>query len=638
MAKNVGTFIIDTTVSEEDRTKIVDRVLSDLTTMKDELAERAPILNKRQDFFEGRHHKWTNVQGERIKQQEGHILVVVNYIYRFVQKVSQALTNSAPRIKIKPRDESNEIETSRAEAVEQAIKTVLDDNKFFEVIFKRCGINQLRDGDFAFKCVVMKDVNGARIEIIPAEDLLKLMVFWDDAAGSSYSAVAFQDMWTLQKIKREFNFDATPYAESVGDANLQQGGGNHYNDQYGMFAQDSTSGVSSVPTGKNKLPKGEIVDYWGYEVINGELKVVNIIFINREMKQFVVTDYEKINWFIGHSFASPGKPWSIGFIDPLIDPQIELNDRSGEEGDLIRVGSHMKFVAINMPDFDADSIKPGSGQVIFIEGENADFRPLQMTITPFPSKEYLEAMKQHLFNLGIPQIALAAGTAPYTGRVAATQYQPMVDLVTELRIQWEIPMRDLIRMIQQYFIDYFPEMAPIMREHIIDPVTNEETEGDLVIRDVQFDWDNILPLSRSDKVVDASTMRDRGTISLSTYLEQAGFANPAEEIKKLKKESKDPELMTIRQQFSQFSPGVVKAQMDAQRAQQEAAAQGMEEQAANQAATIPEPQAPPPPLLTPEQNGRRGIPSSGGTPTGQTASLTGSVAQTTQNINAKAGV
>ena len=98
--------------------------------------------------------------------------------------------------------------------------------------------------------------------------------------------------------------------------------------------------------------------------------------------------------------------------------------------------------------------------------------------------------------------------------------------------------------------------------------------------------------------------------------------------------------MTIMEKFTQFSPGVVKAQLDAQREMQMVA----EEQAGANAAQVAE--AVPPgtpsantPILHSDQNsGRRGVLTGTGTPTGQTASLKGNVAQKTQNINAQAGV
>lgn len=634
--KNPGTFQIDDSVPLKTREKIRDRTLEYIDNMKMEVSEREPILSKRQDFFEGRHHRWTNVNGQAIKQQEGHIQAVFNYIYRFCLKLHQSLTNSPPRIKIVSKDESNEIETARSEAVETALYKVLNDNQFFKVIFKRSGVNQIRDGDFIVGCTVQEDdKDGKHIEITHSEDMAKVLVMWDDAAGTSYSGVAFRDMWTLSKIMREYGYEAEPHQEKPGDGKEQKG--SHNNDQYGMFAS-TVDPKPSVPTGQGKLPKAEVIDYWGYEVIAGEVKTVNLIFINREMVQFIVTDYKEVPKWIGHSFVSAGKPWSISFIDPLIDPQIELNDRTGEEGDLIRIGSHMKFVVVNMSDFDADSIKPGSGQVIYIEGENADFKPLQMNISPFPSDSYLNRIMEHLFTIGLPKIALAAGTAPYTGRVGAIQYQPVVDFVTDLRIQWEVVLDQLLKTIQQYFIDYFPELHPIMREYVIDEETGAGSDGELVIRDIEYDWDNVLPLSRSDKVVDASTVYDRHAISTHTYLEQAGFRNPSAEIKKLKAEAKDPEMMTLREKFSQFASGVVKAQLEAQKSMMDAQEQngaiaGQMADAQNKG--TPESKKP---ILTPEQNdGSRGVMTGTGSPSGQTTQ-NGDIATTTQNLNAKQGV
>lgn len=188
-------------------------------------------------------------------------------------------------------------------------------------------------------------------------------------------------------------------------------------------------------------------------------------------------------------------------------------------------------------------------------------------------------------------------------------------------------------------MDYFPETAQMMTESIqLEDGSYED--GEMVIREIEYDWDNVLPLSRSDKVVDASTLRDRGAVSLSTYLEQAGFKDPEKEIKKLKKEGRDADLMTTIKQFQQFSPGVVKAQLEAQKEMQQNQDLSAEAAAAASAGTQPTatPSATPPILNQSQNDGRRGILSSTGTPTGQTATPKGAVAQTTQNLNAQNGV
>ena len=633
MAKNKGRFIIDDSISEDTREEIIDRVQKNIEKQKSEVSERDTVYKKRQDFYEGRHHNWTNVVGQSVKYQEGHILAVFNYILRFCQKVQQTLSNHPPKIKIKPEDEANEIETSRAERVEEIVYKILEEknNDFFKIIFPRCTVNQIRDGDFSFECKVMEEDGGKRIEINPSEDLLKLMVGWDDAAGTSFSFVAFSDLWTVSKIKRDFGYDAEPLSESEVSTETK---GDHVRDQYGIFA--TQGGTPTVPSGKSLTPKAKITDYWGYEIIDKKVRIVNLIFVNKENVQFLVTDYKSIPRFFGHSLVVAGKPWSMSFIDPLIDPQIELNDRSSEEGDLIRIGSHMKFLAINMTDFDPQSIKPGAGQVIFIEGEGADFKPLVMNISPFPSADYINRVLEHMYTIGIPKISLAAGTAPYTGKVGAIQYQPFADLIDALRIQWEIVLKQLIITIQQYLIDYFPETHAFMNESLYDDQTGEYTDGEPIIREIEFDWENILPLSRSDRVIDAANMRDRNAISLHTFLEQVGFRDAAKEIKKLKKEAKDEELMVLLSKFQQYAPGTVRAQLKAQQEAIQAEENNAELLGNVQSQATP---AAPPVTLNQNQNeGRQGVLSSTGTPTGQTATPTGAVNQATQNINAKSGV
>ena len=93
------------------------------------------------------------------------------------------------------------------------------------------------------------------------EDLLKIKVGWDDASGTSFSFVAFEDLWTVEKIKREYGYEARPMSDSELEKSTHNQG-NHLQDQYGLM---STGGGHSetTPSGNNKLPKARITDYWG---------------------------------------------------------------------------------------------------------------------------------------------------------------------------------------------------------------------------------------------------------------------------------------------------------------------------------------------------------------------------------------
>lgn len=636
---NKNELMLDGTSQEREVVKEVVKAYVDLT--KVDVEERGRIYKKRRDFFEGNQGLYTNVVGLKSKEKSGHILAVFNYIWRMSSRLTQALTNSPMRFKVKPADEASEIESIRAEMEENWIKKILKDNHFYDIIFNRNVTIQIRDADFAIKCTVEEDERmGKQIKIKWAENMEKLHVIWDDTTGTEYSAVIYRDLWSVERISREFNgYKATPISQDANSSGSSEG--SHDNNQYGV--KTSIIGDAKVPTGKSRIPMAWVHDAWGWFKVLDDVtqqpvwKMCNVILINDDVVQFVKTDYEYNPWMIGHSFDNPGTPWSISFIDNLVDAQTELNDRTCEEGDMIRIGANQKYVVTNMPNFDTTSIKTGSGQVIFIEGENADFKPLEVNVNPFPTETYINRSLEHMFALGIPKIALATGSAPYTGKVAAMQYQPVSDLVESLRMKWTPVLYELVKRIQDYSTKFFPETNSFTYSF------DEETAQNYPnIREVEFEWDSILPQSQSESIVDASTLFDRDVLPIKRYLERAGYQDPMSIIKELKKESKDSELSTIRNKFRQFSPGVVQGQIEARRKMMEAEEANAETMGnINDVVSVmnrPQPTAPAnKPILQKSMNeGNRGVPAAAGVSgVGQVATQAGNVNQVSQNIRAE---
>lgn len=637
---NKNQLMLDGSPQEREVVKEVVKAYVDLT--KVDVEERGKIYKKRRDFFEGNQQLYTNVVGLKSKEKAGHILAVFNYVWRMSSRLTQALTNSPMRFKVKPADEASEIESIRAEMEENWIKKVLKDNHFYDVIFNRNVTIQIRDADFAIKCTVEEDERtGKQIKIKWAENMEKLHVIWDDTTGMEYSAVVYRDLWSVERISREFNgYKATPIPQD-NSASAGYSEGSHDNDQYGVKTATITG--AKVPSGKSRIPSAWVVDTWGWFKVLDDItrqpvwKMCNVIMINEDVVQFVKTDYEYNPWMIGHSFDNPGTPWSISFLDNLIDAQTELNDRTSEEGDMIRIGANQKYVVTNMPNFDTSSIKTGSGQVIFIEGENADFKPLEVNVNPFPTETYINRALEHMFALGIPKIALATGSAPYTGKVAAMQYQPVSDLVESLRGKWTPILYELIKRIQDYSDKFFPETRSFT--YSFDESTGQSYPN---IREVEFEWDSILPQSQSESIVDASTLFDRDVLPVKRYLERAGYQDPMSIIKELKKEARDTELATIRSKFRQFSPGVIQGQIEARRKMMESEESNAETMGSMtdivSAMNRPQPSAPAnKPILQKSMNdGNRSVPATAGVSgVGQVATQAGQVNQVSQNIRAE---
>lgn len=628
---------------EQIRDKVKAFAVGMIKDLQPDVDERKPIYTMRRDMFEGRHHKYTNVVGLAQKEMEGHIMPVFNYIKKFSKKLTQAITNTPFRFRIIGEDESNEIEVQRAEAVERAIDKVFYDNDFFEVLFKRGTMTQVRDADAALKCVVEDNMFGGRdIKMYLCEQMENLYVLWDDVQGTSFSAIAYIDEWSKERILREF-----PNAKVSNDTrmDLTQSTGSHDNNQYGIMGT-LPSNRSMAPSGRNKHPSDKVVDFWAWVATEkGEdgypiYKVVNMVLIgtgeDAQVVQYMETDYRRIPWVIVKSEHNPGKPWSSSFNDILFDANIELNDRTGEEADVIRIGANRKFVVKNMPDFDAESLKTGSGQAVYIDGEDADFYPLPDSINIFPSESYKNSMLDHLFALGLPKVALSAGSGPYTGRVGAIQYQAVTDEVTDLRIAWNAALKKMFIMIQEYFIDFFPDMEDIMRiSYEVEPGVYEDTPP--AIRRVDFDWDNPLPLSRSDVIVDAATLFDRKVLPIRLFLEAAGHKDPTRIIKELKKEWKDEELVPIRSQFQDLADSVLKKQNEAARM----AADTQEDIEFSMNSSMNQSQTTPPPMKHNFQNDgekKRGVSSAKGVPQSGAVSQQGSMRQMQQNSNASQGV
>lgn len=633
-------YILD---KDEKTQNIVKKfVLDMIKDIQPDVDERIGVYTIRRDMFEGRHHKYSNVMGLLQKEQEGHVLPVFNYIKKFSKKLTQSVTNFGFRLAVVAEDESNDIESVRSENVEQFIEKVLYDNKFYRVIFKRGTMTQVRDGDTAIKCVVEENNAGGRdIRMYLCERPENLYVLWDDTQGTSFSALAYVDEWSNERIRREFpgvKLDDNKKGISTNTV------GSHDNNQYAtMGILPSNKNMS--PSGKSKIPTERVIDFWGWIATDKDergypiYKVTNMVLVGKgeeaQIVQYMETDYNRIPWVFVHGESNPGKPWSSSFNDILFDANIELNDRTGEEADVIRIGANRKFVVKNMSDFDADSVKAGSGQVIYIDGEDADFYPLPDSVNIFPSESYKNSMLEHLFSLGLPKIALSAGTAPYTGRVGAIQYQAVTDEVTDLRDNWTNALEDLFLMIQEYGITFFPDLKEIFTiSEEIEPGVFEDTVT--APRRVTIDWDNPLPLSRSDQVIDGATLFDRRVLPIKEFLTLAGYKDPNRIIKILKKEWSDPELVPIRSTMQELSTGVLIKQNEAARMAAETNEQI--EMQANMAANPPQTNTPAPMRHSFQNSNQRGVSSAKGVPqTGGSATPEGAARQVQQNVNAQSG-
>lgn len=632
-------LILEGTPTEHE--EIVDLIKSRTEYLTGDKEERKQVYKIRRDFYVGDHAKYTNIVGLQQKEKKGHANAVVNYAGKTVTKIAYSLANNPPSVTypvdstFKPTDAEYEIEDVRTQAVEDFTDTVLTRNMFWKRPYRRGVFNQVELGDFALKVYPLNIAPpGAEpeweIKVVSQEKMENLLVGWRSDDPKQFDFVICDEQRTVQSIKDEWGIDVPHELLKKSEKDSSVTGGEHNNNQQWGRRNTGLGGRAILPSGNNRIPTVRVREYDDPNFYG--------IMIEDQLVQYAVKDnvtFPKIPFYIiGENIPNPGSPWSIADIDYLIDPNIELNEASNDERDQIRVGSSQKFIAYNMSDFDPESVKPGSGGVIFIDSVDgsARFEPLQGSVNTYPADSFLNRHKKHIHDLGIPEVSFGGATGN-SGRSKAIDYQSMVDLTIFKRDSWEIVLTQLCEKIQQFGYFFF------RHEFFLDAKT-----GEYKTRYPEFDWSDILPITESDKIVNVLNKVQMG-LPFKLAFKELGYRDVDAVINLMKQEAVDPLLMAFRAKMFELTPGVqsAQAQMQAtQMAQQTGMDMGEEVPGASGAPTTSD-NAPSinaqnkGPVLTSSQNSGR----EGALPMSQTGGTTsyssgkGFVSKMRQNLNAQ---
>lgn len=513
--------------------------------------ERIQVYRIRRDFYVGNHGKYTNVVGLIQKEKKGHANAVINYAGKTASKIAYSLTNSAPNISFpvdqnyKPFDANYDSEEVRTQAVEDFTDEVLRRNKFWKRGYRRSVFNQVVLGDYAIKVYPLNvgtpEAPRWEFKITAQEKMENLLVGWRGDDTKEYDYVICEEEKTLQSVYDDWGI-MVPVGMGTKREDDKTGiqKSNHNGNQWGQ-RNTGLGGRAILPSGSNGIPTVKVREY--------DDENVYIITIEDEIVQYVVKDnvtYPKLKFYIlGENIPCPGSPWSISDIDYLVDANIELNEASNEERDYIRVGANTKYIAYNMNDFDPESIKTGSGGVIFIDSvdNSARFEPLAGNVNTYPADQFINRQKKHLHDLGVPEVSFGSATGN-SGRSKAIDYQSMVDLTIFKRDSWELVLTELIEKIQTLGYFYFKQ------EFFEDAESNE-----FKIRYPEFDWSDILPITESDKIVNVLNKVQMG-LPFALAFKELGYRDSDAVLNMMRKEAKDPILMEFRAKMYQLTPGI----------------------------------------------------------------------------------
>ncbi len=549
----------------KDHEEWADKIKSRADYLAGDRDERKQVYQIRRDFYVGNHGKYTNIVGLIQKEKKGHANAVINYAGKTAAKIAYSLTNNPPNVtypvdpNYKPTNPNYDQEEVRTQGVEDFTDEVFRRNKFWKRGYRRGVFNQVVLGDFAIKVYPLNvgtpEEPAWEFKIVAQEKMENILVGWRGDDAKDYDYVICEEEKTIQSVYEDWGI-RVPVGMSTKPDGWDKTGiqkSNHNQNQWGT-RNTGLGGRAILPSGKNAIPTVKVREY--------DDENHYIIMIEDEVVQFVVKDdvtYPKMKFYIlGENIPCPGSPWSVSDIDYLVDANIELNEASNEERDYIRVGANTKYVAYNMTDFDPESIKTGSGGVIFIDSvdNSARFEPLASNVNTYPADQFLARQKKHLHDLGVPEVSFGSATGN-SGRSKAIDYQSMVDLTIFKRDSWELVLTELSEKIQALGFFYFKH----------DFFTDAQT-GEFKFRYPEFDWSDIVPITESDKIVNILNKVQMG-LPFSLAFKELGYRDVDAVINMIKKEAQDPILMEYRAKMYQLTPGIQSASQQQLAAQAE---------------------------------------------------------------------
>lgn len=536
--------------SLEEQKKWKRRISDYVDDFQTDRSERKNIYRQRRDFYTGNQGDYSNIVGiiKDTKQKKGHTNQVTNYAGKTVVKMAFGLANNPPKYTIVPQNSVDDLEVVKTQAVEDYTDSVIDDkeNRFWKKTYRRAAFHQAEFGDAAIKTYI----ENGKIKICGHDDLSNLIVGWNGEPGE-FDFVIVENFITPKAIEDRYGIKVNENSlPKVQEKNVDRANGSWELSNEWSTKGTSRPGSSALPGGKSALPKLKVQEFDSAEVyaIKIESELVSLVF-----KDDITFPKVKF-WTIVSNIPNPPSPWSIADIDYLMDPQIELNENDNRSSDHLRVGNVQRYVAYNMGDFDPESIKTSSGQVIFVNDPDGKsrFEPLQTNINNFPDDQYHNRKMSQIYDMGLPKVNYGSSGAD-SGRSKAIDYQSSIDLTQFKRDAWELALQDIFEKIQ------------IFGNFILGSDVNwfTDSEGNFVVRNAEFDWTDILPVSASDKIVNVANKVNMIGLSIKTALKELGYRNPDAEIALIKKELADPELMILRAKMWNFSSGILQAQSQA---------------------------------------------------------------------------
>lgn len=424
--------------------------------------------------------------GERTKK-------TYNYMYATVENFESMMTDELPMADIPPIDPNDDAEQARAEAAEKLLNKVIEDNNLGTFIGDLSKSMSLYGDGFVFGPYLDKSSKDKKILFSAVENPSSVSIGWTDDKWKNKD-------WAI--IRNRVSLD---YA----------------NEKWGEYFKSIKSKIKDDATGVteywNNIVAPTTVMKWKFvKVVHYWTKDYYAVVVNDQL-----VDYVEHNWGfipIHHipNIKRLGRPWGMSDIEQALDAQVDYNEMTCGEADIIKVVAYPKYVGVNV-DEEVKSWRSGITQ-IFLVGPDADIKALPSGGTPYPVKDYMEGSLQRIYDLtGMTEIAYGRGLASnVSGRAVNVAMQVTVNKLRKKKMRVREMLQELYGNTLKLIEIYFPKAKTII-------------EGNYK---VDIYWNDGLIRN----VVDEINKLNAGIQSKYTTMKNLGLASPKDEFKLIENE------------------------------------------------------------------------------------------------------
>lgn len=439
---------------------------------------------KLEEFYRG--DQWTYDKTAGASQKTD------NYCAVIVDNISSLIFDDEPEVNCPTADPTDDLEEIKAEARENLIQRVWDDNDARVEFDEWAKVTSLYGDGFLKGPFMEKDEDGKwKIRFSHVENPGSIRLLYADAGFKKL--LGFVDENRISLLK------ATMLYKDKAEAR-------------GIKLQSEISKPTEGRRGEDtQIPMVNIREFWTDSVF--------AVFINEKL-----LDYDVHNWgFVPLEYIknihSPNHPYGKSDLEDIIDPQLSHNETNNDLANLLKWISTVNLWGKNLEGMQA--LVAGLSRIYSLP-EDGEIHTFEKPGDPYITNTYVQQRRSAIVDIaGISESMLSSSqVSASSGRALALAFQGTIRKLRPRMARFETSLQHLNRNILKLYEIYFPQTKVVIEGNYRNKV--------------------FLPATILRNIVDTLNKLSGGLISLDTAMKEAGVKQVRLEQRLMKKNLSDP--------------------------------------------------------------------------------------------------